>query len=111
SDGRLALEASVKRRIVRQLWGDYLQRNASLGMTLTSAVNDPHPTATNELLDHEPAQLTWKPEGANAGGLVHFAAHRQICTGCRGRQRRACGLRRPRRRPSLIKPHNGAVHA
>ena len=99
-DARLALEASAKRRVVRQLGRDDLERDDPVGPLLARAVDHAHATPARDRLDDEAVDLRARPRqrAAQAGSVDDQPApqKRQISAPRRGyhprssrRQRRA----------------------
>ena len=70
-DARLALEARAKRRVVREVGRDDLQRDDPVGPLLAGAVDDAHAPAARDGLDDEAVDLRARPQqrAAHAGSL------------------------------------------
>ena len=70
-DARLTLEARAKRRVVREIGRDDLQRDDAVRALLASAVDDAHAPATRDGLDDEAVDLRARPQqrAAHAGSL------------------------------------------
>jgi hypothetical protein len=97
-DRRLALEPGPERGVLRELGGDHLQRDGPFGAPLPGPVDDAHPAAPCDGLDHETIQLGAGPDRLPVSRLAH-----RVQT-LRRDERSVTTNRRTVGRPALVAP-------